>query len=108
MKEPYRHSEFTNICKHLYIGNQWDYIDQCQSVHGWKCSTVCKFKYKLSIDCGKEAVEVYEINLLTVLPQFRAQCSLLCTQLTLCSCIMMFLAVHRVLPVFVRNDVPCL
>jgi len=45
MKEPYRHSEFTNICKHLYIGNQWDYIDQCQSAHGaWKCNIVYKLK----------------------------------------------------------------
>jgi len=109
MKEPYKHSEFTDICKHLYIGNQWDYIDQCQSVHSaWKCNIVYKFKYKLIIDCGKEALEVFESNLGTVLPQFRAQCSLLCAQLALCSCIMMFLAVHTVLPVFLHNDVPCM
>jgi len=52
-------------------------------------------------------VEVFESNLVMVLPQFRAQCSLLCAQLALCSCIMMFHAVHTVLLVFVRNDVLC-
>jgi hypothetical protein len=36
-----------------------------------------------AVDCGQEAVEVFECNVDMILPQFSAQCSLLC--------IMMFL-----------------
>jgi len=61
-----------------------------------------------AIDCGKEAVEVFECNVDMILPQFGAHCSLLCAQLAVCLCIVMFIAVHTVLPVFVHNDIPCL
>jgi len=38
-----------------------------------------------AVDCGQEAVEVFESNVDMILPQFSAHCSLLCVQLPVCT-----------------------
>jgi hypothetical protein len=56
----------------------------------------CNMLLQMSaIDCGKEAVEVFECNVDTIMPQFSAHCSLLCAQLAVCLCVMMFLVCKR-------------
>lgn len=55
-----------------------------------------------AIECGKEAVEVFECHVDMILPQFSAHCSLLCTQFALCLCIMMFLVCKRNGDTYVR------